>query len=86
VYPHRDSTTGVLTTAEALQVAPNLRHLHAYLVENGYIEGLRDVDASCLPIFSRDVLAKIRARDAAWETMVPEEVVALVKKRGLFGY
>ena len=67
IYPLRDRTTGSIITAENLRVAPNLRHLHGYLMENLCIQGLRDCDESCLPIFSRDVLAKIRSGDPAWQ-------------------
>jgi len=69
-----------------MRVAPNLRHLYAYLLENLFIQGLRDVNESCLPILSRDVLAKIRKNDSSWEQMVPAEVAGLIKERRLFGW
>ena len=50
------------------------------------VESLRDFDEGCLPIFSRDVLAKIRAADPAWEEMVPPAVAAMIKERKLFNY
>lgn len=86
VYPLREAKTGALITAGNLRVAPNLRHLYAYLVENRLIESLRDFDERCLPIFSRDVLAKIRSGDEAWETMVPPAVAEMIKARKLFNY
>jgi hypothetical protein len=86
VYPWKDPVTGALITAENLRVAPNLRHLYAYLLENLNIHGLRGYEEACLPIFSRDVLAKIRAGDDSWEKMVPKQVAALIKERRLFGY
>ena len=39
-----------------------------------------------LPIFSRDVLRRIAAKDDSWETMVPAEVAELIKRRAFFGY
>ena len=39
-----------------------------------------------LHIFSRDVLKRIAAHDASWETMVPPAVAEAIKKRGFFGY
>ncbi len=86
VYPLREAKTGALITAGNLRVAPHLRHLYAYLVENRLIESLRDFDETCLPIFSRDVLAKIRTGDPAWETMVPPTVALMIKERKLFNY
>jgi hypothetical protein len=86
VYPLLDAKTGALITAGNLRVAPNLRHLHAYLVENRLIEGLRDYDESALPIFSRDALQKLRAGDATWENMVPPQVAQIIRERKLFGF
>ena len=86
VYPLKDPASGALITAENLRVAPNLRHLYAYMLENLYIQGLRGYSETCLPIFSRDVLAKIRKSDGSWEMMVPPQVGALIKERKLFGY
>jgi len=71
VYPLKDPASGALITAENLRVAPNLRHLYAYMLENLSIQGLRGYSDACLPIFSRDVLAKIRKSDGSWENMVP---------------
>jgi hypothetical protein len=85
VYPLLDAKTGALINAANLRVAPNLRHLHAYLIENRFIEGLRDYDESVLSVFSRDVLQKIRSGDRSWEEMVPAEVAQKIRERSLFG-
>jgi hypothetical protein len=86
VYPLKDPTTGALITAGNLRVAPNLRHLYAYLMENLLVQGLRGYDENCLPIFSRDVLERIRKGDNSWEEKVPPQVGNLIKERKLFGY
>ena len=85
VYPLLESQSGALISATNLRVAPNLRHLHAYLIENRYIESLRDYDERCLPIFTRDVLSKIRGSDKSWEQMVPPQVAQMIRERKLFG-
>jgi hypothetical protein len=85
VYPLLEVKTGALITAGNLCVAPNLRHLHAYLVENRFIENLRDYDEKVLTIFSRDVLQKLRGGDPSWETMVPPQVAQMIRARNLFG-
>jgi len=84
IYPLQEPRTNALITADNFSVAPKLRHLYAYLVENRLIEPMRNFDRSCLPIFSRDVLAKIRAGDSAWEKDVPPEVARVIKERKLF--
>jgi hypothetical protein len=85
VYPLMEAKTGSLISAANLRVAPNLRHLHAYLVENRFIESLRDYDEAVLSVFSRDVLQRIRSGDTTWEGMVPPQVAQMIRERNLFG-
>ena len=84
--PLQDPANGPLITAGNLRVAPNLRPLYEYLRKNHGIEGLRGVDETCLPIFSRKVLTKMRQGDARWEIMVPPQVSRLIKERKLLGW
>jgi hypothetical protein len=86
IYPLLDQKTEELVTAQNLQVAPGLRNLYAYLLENGSIRQLENVNRAYLRIFSRDALRKIRSGDASWEAMVPPEVAAVIKKRRFLGY
>ncbi len=84
-YPTLDSS-GSLITAGNLRVAPHLRHLYQYLVENRLIESIRDYDETCLPIRARDVLEQIRKGDPGWQRLVPPAVGDLIKRRRLLGY
>ncbi|MDB6112115.1 MAG: hypothetical protein JWR69_3865, partial [Pedosphaera sp.] len=86
VYPWRDPQTGEVITAQNMQVAPNLRHLYAYLLENQCIESIQKHKVEYLPIYSREVLAKIQTGDGSWESMVPAPIVQIIKKNQLFGY
>ena len=86
VYPLKDQQTGQLVTVQKLKVASHLQSLYEHLVANGYIESIDYYDKNYLPIFSRDVLVKIRQGDATWETMVPPEVSSIIKERHYFGY
>ena len=85
VYPLLERS-GNLVTADTLEVAPHIRKLYQHLLDSGSIEPLEGFDRSCLHIFSRDVLAKIRKGDATWESMVPFEVARVIKQRRLLGY
>lgn len=76
----------VLVSARNLQVASQLHNLYAHLLENHYIECITGFNPDILDIFSRDVLKRIQNNDPSWETMVPEPVVAAIKKHGLFGF
>jgi len=76
----------VLISARNVQVVDNLRSLYDHLLQNHYIECIVGFDPTILHIFSRDVLRRIKEQDSSWERMVPDAVVAAIKKRRLFGY
>jgi len=78
--------SNVLINAKNVHVADHLRNLYSHLLENHYIECIVGFDPEHLGIFSRDVLRRIKVGDASWEKMVPDIVVAAIKKRRLFGY
>jgi hypothetical protein len=86
VYPMIDEKAGKIVTAEQLEVAPNLRSLFQYLIDNGYIEEISEYHPEYLRIYPPDVLAKLHADDSSWERMVPPEVVQIIKEREFFGY
>ena len=86
VYPFQDPASHSIITAHNLQVAPHLQHLYAYLLENRFIHGIKGYDSDCLPIFSWEVLAKLRSGDRKWEQQVPPQVAQIIKERGLLGH
>jgi len=71
---------------DSIEVAPDLRHLYAHLVEHGLIVPIENVNEANLHIFPKEVLRMIRSGDPAWEKMVPLPGVRLIKERGVFGY
>ncbi len=76
---------GKIVSLDEFPVAENLRHLFAYLRENGYLQPVREFTPEYLAVFPRDVLARIRAGDPSWASQVPPEVAAIIQERGLFG-
>lgn len=86
VYPLRQESGSPLKTVETVEVAEHLAKLYGYLVDRGCITQLDNFREECLPIFSRDVLARIQAGDSAWEGMVPEAVARVIREKRLFGY
>jgi hypothetical protein len=86
VSSHHAFASSVLINAKNAQVTDNLSNLYAHLLENHYIDSIVGFNPAILSIFSRDVLRRIKEGDPAWEGMVPEPVVAAIKRRGLFGY
>lgn len=86
VYPSLDKKTGKLTTIENLEVAPNLRHLYAHLVENKFVENIVNYSPGVLNIYSGDVLAKIQAGDESLAQLIPAPIFEVIKAKKLFGW
>ena len=86
VYPMIDEETGGIVTATQISVAPNLRSLFQYLIDNRFIQEITDYNPKYLRIYPPEALAKLQAGDSGWESMVPPEVVQIIKKREFFGY
>ena len=86
VYPVRDQVSGLLSTAENVEMPKNLCGLYHHLTERGRIKHLDNFDESVLHIFSRDVLRRIKENDGSWEGMVPPEIAEVIKRRHYFGY
>jgi hypothetical protein len=85
VFPSLDFESGRVVEADNYPIAPRLKHLYAYLLENRFIQGLRDYDASVLPIRSKDILERIGSGDPSWEGQVPPPIVERIKRDRLFG-
>jgi hypothetical protein len=86
VYPMIDEASGKVVKAAALEVAPHLRSLYRYLIDNQFIREIDAYHPEYLRIYPPDVLAKLQANDRGWEKMVPPEVAQIIKEREFFGY
>jgi hypothetical protein len=86
VYPMIDEASGKIITATQIKVAPNLRSLFQYLIDNQYVQEITNYHPEYLRIHPPDVLGKLQSGDSNWERMVPPEVVHMIKKREFFGY
>ncbi|HEY1004397.1 MAG TPA: hypothetical protein VGD83_32645, partial [Streptosporangiaceae bacterium] len=86
VYPYRPSPDEELKTVDDIKVQADLQPLYDYLAGRGSFVDLDNYRPDCLHIFSRDVLRRIAAGGESWESMVPDEVAALIKRRSFFGY
>jgi len=86
VYPLQPGPDDELKTVDDIKVQPEIQPLYDYLAGRGSFVNLDNCCREYLHIFSRDVLRRISANDESWETMVPDEVAVLIKKRAFFGY
>jgi hypothetical protein len=86
VYPSLERKSAKLVTVQNMDVAPHLRHLYAHLVENHFIEDIRNYNPDYLAIYSNDVLSKIHTGDDTLERLVPPAIFQSIKSRQLFGW
>src|SRR2546429_763207 len=86
VYPMVDEQSGKIITASQIAVAPNLKALFQFIMDNNFITEITDYHPEYLTIFPADALAKLQIGDSGWEKMVPAEVTQIIKERGFFGY
>lgn len=73
-------------TAENFPVEPHLEHLYNHLKSNGFIHAIPAEQSGTNAIASREVLSRLRAGDASWESFVAPEVARQIKARQYFGY
>lgn len=85
-YPILDPATGAIISADDLRVAPNLRHLYRYLLDNGHIRPVVDYHPEYLGIYARQVLRRMREGDPSWVDEVPPGVALLICRNHLLGY
>ncbi len=86
VYPSVNLESGAVLTAETFPIPAPLKHLYAHLLENRFIESIRNFNPALLPIRSRAVLTRIHAGDSGWEESVPAAIVEIIKRERLFGF
>ena len=79
------SPTGDLETADNIAISPKLKHLYAYLFENGFIQPVHQFSTEQLDINPGVVLKKIQSGDASWENFVPAAAADIIKRDRLFG-
>jgi hypothetical protein len=71
---------------ERSAVPPPWHHLRDFLLQTGTINPIRDYDERYLSIRTPEVLARIRAGDETWVSVVPAVVAETIKAERLFGY
>jgi len=86
LFPSKDGKMGQVITAETVAVAPHLRHLYAYLLENRLVEPIREYNERTLHMNPRDARIRIQTGDKSWEEMVPPAIVQTIRDKRLFGY
>jgi len=85
LYPRRDARTGVFLTARNFQVAPGLRGLFDYLLENRQVVGIAGWDEAAVGIETEQVANQIRSGEPGWEACLPPGTAEVLRRHGAFG-
>ncbi|HLT50668.1 MAG TPA: hypothetical protein VKZ93_01860 [Arenibacter sp.] len=84
LYPMRNEETGQIMTSNTVKVHPRMKELYKFFKYNGRVVDIIDYDPEILHVFSRDVLKQIMNGEAGWESVMPEGVADIIKKKHLF--
>jgi len=71
---------------EHFPVPKKYEGLKNFLVATGVLQDVTHYDESVVDIWSRIVLKLIERNDPTWETMVPAQVIKVIKEKKLFGH
>jgi hypothetical protein len=85
-YPWYDPQSGEVCTADTLTVAPRLQHLYRHLLENHFIQPVRQFTPEFLLISPAEVRARLQSGDPAWEGLVPPSVAEVIRREKLLGW
>ncbi len=85
VYPARETDGGALLTAHNIQVPREIHFLYQHLLDHRNIVDVEGFDPDILHIYHKEVLKMIRQGVSGWEEKVPENVVAIIRDKHLFG-
>ena len=77
---------GKIINSDNLKVHPRMKELYKFLKFNGKVVDLNNYNLKSLKIYSHEVLNQIKENSKGWETLLPKEVAAKIKKFNLFGY
>ena len=87
VYPFIDhSNEGRIMRKTDAEVHPRFRPIIEYLIFHNRILDIEEFDSEITNIFSREVLAKIKAGEPGWEQSLPQYVDTVIREKKLFGY
>jgi hypothetical protein len=75
-----------LVSSKNIGIPDDIHFLFDYLLENKNIVDIRHFNSEYLHIHHKEVLKMIRNGLSGWESNVPEDVVELIRQKGLFNH
>ena len=84
LYPMRNEETGQIMTSNTIKVHPRMKELYKFFKYNGKVMDIIDYDPEILHVFSRDVLKQLNNGEEGRESVLPEGIAEIIKKKELF--
>lgn len=85
VYPVRKEN-GKFYNCLNFEISEHMRYLYMHFLENKKMIDIRRFNGDNFSILSDAVFKMISSGESGWESMVPPEVAATIKEKGMFGY
>lgn len=82
IYPHK--TKDLCLTTKSFFPAPELFHIYKHFTSNEQIVDISGCDETAEYLHSAEVMSLIQKQDPRWESLVPPEVLPLIKDKKLF--
>ncbi len=86
VYPSHKENGELDKISSTISLNPKFKLLLEYLIQNGFIQDIRNYTSGICHIWSRKVLSMIDEGNSEWESMVPSQVAKKIKEKKLFGF
>lgn len=83
VFPFK--TQNLCQTAHTVHMKGPTEHLYQYFLTQGWIQDLAGCDDVDTSVHSQDVRTLLERDDKQWESLVPNQVRDLIRKKGFFG-
>lgn len=86
VYPAYLRKGKELVSAKTLIVPDGIHFLYKHLIDANQIVEIEEYNKEQLDIMPWNILDSIKSGDKSWEDGVPEDLVSIIKEKGLFNY
>ena len=82
IYPHK--TKELCLTTKSFFPPPEIMHIYKHFTTNEQIVDISGCDETAEYLHSAEVMTLIKNKDPRWESLVPSEVLPLIKDKKIF--
>jgi len=77
---------GTLMQGSNMSIPEGIKFLYKHLLDSKQVVDVEEYDLELLKIFPQELYAMIQKGESGWESALPDELVPIIKEKGLFGY